>query len=284
MTDIVIPPVTEHTDKPPKLTDPGRLAQNRARATAEGMFLQELAIDEIQDRLDMVNRAFTDVAIVTGFPEIWSAAFPNAKIVPDDERLALEPGTHDLVIHAMGLHWANDPIGQMVQSRLALKPDGLFLGVCFGGQTLAELRAVLAETESRIFGGLSPRVAPMGEIRDMGALLQRAGYALPVADSTAKTVTYSDIFALMKDLRLMGERNALAARNPTPLPRGFFDAADQHYKQHFPAEQGRILASFEFITLTGWVPDDSQPKPLRPGSAAARLADALGTDEKKLME
>lgn len=246
------------------------------------MFLQELAIDEVHDRLDMVNRAFKKVAVVTGFPKIWQPAFPDAEVFEDKDRLDLEAGQYDLVIHAMGLHWANDPVGQLIQSRLALKPDGLFISVCFGGQTLAELRAILAETETSLRGGLSPRVAPMGEIRDLGSLLQRAGFALPVADSAARDVTYADIFALMRDLRLMGERNALSARNRDPLPRQFFKEADARYKTHFPAEQGRISASFEFITLTGWAPDESQPKPLRPGSAAARLADALNTKETNL--
>ncbi|WP_424943538.1 SAM-dependent methyltransferase [Aliiroseovarius crassostreae] len=276
--------MTDRNPTPPKLTDTDQLAQARARARPDGMFLQDLAVDEIHDRLNMVNRRFTSPAIVTGFPEVWGAAFPNAKIVPDSDALSLGREAHDLVIHAMGLHWANDPVGQLVQCRLALKPDGLLLGICFGGQTLAELRAVLAETETEMRGGLSPRVAPMGEIRDLGALLQRAGFALPVADSMARDVTYGDIYALMRDLRLMGERNALASRNPTPMPRSFFDQANARYKQHFPAEQGRISASFELITLTGWAPDDSQPKPLRPGSAAARLADVLNTSETKLTD
>lgn len=274
--------MTDRHSTPPRLTNPDQLARNRARARPDGMFLQDLAVDEIHDRLDMVNRRFTSPAIVTGFPEVWGAAFPDAKIVPDTEELSLAREAHDLVIHAMGLHWANDPVGQLVQCRLALKPDGLLLGICFGGQTLAELRAVLAETETEVMDGLSPRVAPMGEIRDLGALLQRAGFALPVADSMARNVTYADIYALMRDLRLMGERNALANRNPNPMSRHFFDMANTNYRQHFLAEQDRIMATFELITLTGWAPDDSQPKPLRPGSAAARLADALNTDETKL--
>lgn len=267
---------------PPNLTDQSRLARNRARARKEGMFLHKLAIDELQDRIGLVNRTFTRIAVITGFPLVWGAALPDADLVPDTDHIDLPHGHYDLVIHAMGLHWANDPVGQLVQSRLALKPDGLFLGVCFGGQTLSELRAILAETETDFSGGLSPRVAPMGEIRDLGALLQRAGFALPVADSAVHDVSYANLFALMSDLRLMGERNALSTRNPAPMTRRFFNAADARYKQHFPAEDGRIGATFELITLTGWAPDESQPKPLRPGSAAARLADALNTDETKL--
>lgn len=267
---------------PPKLTDTRQLANNRKRARAEGMFLQELAIDEIKDRLTEVNRTFTKPAIVTGFPEIWRESFPDAVIVPDDDLLSLDPGGHDLVIHGLALHWANDPIGQIIQCSRALVKDGLFMAVMFGGQTLSELRATLSETEIAQTGGLSPRILPMGEIRDVGALLQRAGLALPVADSALREVTYSNAFALMRDLRLMGERNALEQRLKTPLSRGFFTEVNARYAAHYPADDNRIKASFEMIFLTGWTPDDSQQKPLRPGSASARLADALGTNETNL--
>lgn len=267
---------------PPKLTDTRQLERNRRRATQEGMFLQELAIDEIKDRLTEVNRTFTKPAIVTGFPELWSESFPNAIVVPDTEVLTLRPGDHDLIIHGLSLHWANDPIGQIIQCSRALIKDGLFMAVMFGGQTLQELRAVLSETEIAQTGGLSPRILPMGEIRDLGALLQRTGLALPVADSALREVTYQDAFALMRDLRLMGERNALEQRHKTPLPRSFFTELSKSYDVHFPAGNGRICASFEMIFLTGWTPDDSQQKPLRPGSATTRLADALGTNETNL--
>ncbi|MCK0141337.1 SAM-dependent methyltransferase [Aliiroseovarius sp. F20344] len=269
-------------DTPQKLTDRRQLVQNRRRARAEGMFLQELAADEVKDRLTEVNRTFTKPAIVTGFPQVWSEIFPDALIVPDDEILSLEPGVHDLVIHGLSLHWANDPVGQIIQSRRALINDGMFMGVMFGGQTLSELRAVMSEVEVARTGGLSPRVLPMGEIRDLGALLQRAGLALPVADSAVRQVTYADAFALMRDLRLMGERNALDQRQITPQSRALFRDVCDRYAEHFPTEDGRITASFEMIFLTGWAPDESQQKPLRPGSASARLADALGTDETKL--
>lgn len=180
----------------------------------------------------------------------------------------------------MALHWANDPVGQIVQARRALTPDGLFLGACLGGRTLWELRSALTEAEVRLAGGLSPRVAPMGEIRDLGALIQRAGLALPVADSLALTVEYRDAFHLMQDLRAMGEGNALAARRRTVAPRALFSEAARIYAESFALPNGRVPATFEFVFLTGWAPADSQPKPLRPGSAAARLADALGVDER----
>lgn len=266
--------------QPPRLTDRTALTRNRARSRAEAMFLQQAARDEIQERLELVNRTFTSPAVVTGFPEVW--AWPGAKIVADDEVLDLEQGAHDLVIHALCLHWANDPVGQLVQCRRALRPDGLFLGILFGGQTLHQLRAALAEAESRLTGGLSPRVAPMAEIRDLGALLQRAGFALPVADAAPLTVTYETALHLMQDLRAMGEGNALEGRRRRFAPRALFAKAARIYAETYGTPDGRIPASFEMIVLTGWAPDDSQQKPLRPGSAAARLADALNAREAPL--
>lgn len=265
---------------PPPLTDRAALAQHRRRAARMGVasFLHDLAADEIEERLAEVNRRFTEIAVVTGYPEVWRARFPQARIVPDDDILDLTPGAHDLVIHALALHWANDPVGQLVQARRALRPDGLLLCVSFGGQTLAELRAALAEAEVALTGGLSPRILPMGEIRDLGALLQRAGLALPVADSVGQTVTYANALALLRDLRAMGETNAMTDR-ARRTPRRLFDVAARVYSGAFPAGKDRIRATFELVFLTGWAPDESQPKPLRPGSAKARLADALNAFE-----
>lgn len=269
---------------PPDLTDLRALLARRARALRQGaeLFLHEEVADEVEERLSEVNKSFTTPAVVTGFPGPWQERLPGARIVADDEVLDLAEGAHDLVIHALALHWANDPVGQLVQARRALKPDGLFIAALFGGRTLHELRTVLAEAESHLTGGLSPRVLPMGEIRDLGALLQRAGFALPVADSATKTVTYRTAFHLIADLRAMGESNALARRSRRPVPRAFFPEAAQLYAQHFPAGEGRIAATFDIVFLTGWAPHDSQQKPLRPGSAVARLADALGANEAPL--
>lgn len=268
--------------RPPDLTDRASLARNRARARkAPALFLHEAALSEVKERLNEVNRTFTAPAVITAFPEIWGNLLPKARLLPDDDLLALDVGAHDLVVHALCLHWAADPVGQLVQARRALRPDGLFLAVLFGGQTLAELRASLAQAESELTGGLSPRVLPMGEIRDLGALLQRAGFALPVADSATLNASYRDLRHLAADLRAMGEGNALAARNRR-VSRQVFDRAQALYAAHFPAEGGRMNATFEMIFLTGWAPDESQPKPLRPGSASARLADALGTSETPL--
>lgn len=266
---------------PPALTDRAALRRFRARASGlqnPALFLQQAAASEIEERLKLVNRQFTSPAVVCGFPEIWRD-FNAARLVPDDEVLDLSEGAHDLVIHALALHWANDPVGQMVQARRALKPDGMFLAVLFGGQTLVELRAALAEAETAVTGGLCPRVAPMAEIRDAGALLQRAGFALPVADSITQMVTYQTPLHLMHDLRAMGEVNALAARNRKPLRRGVLTEANRLYQGAF-AHGDRVRATFEMIYLTGWAPSSDQPRPLRPGSARARLADALGTSEK----
>ena len=253
----------------PVLTDRTALTLHRARATA--LFLQEEAVFEVQDRLSEVNKTFTDARIVTGFPQVWQPY----QTIPDAETLDLQPESLDLLVHAMALHWANDPVGQLVQCRRALRPDGLFLGLLFGGQTLHELRAALAQAEAEVTGGLSPRVLPMAEIRDLGGLLQRAGFALPVADSFAKTVLYRDAAHLMRDLRAMGEGNALHARLRRPTSRAVFDRAAQIYAQSFATAEGLIPATFEIITLTGWAPHETQQKPLRPGSAISRLEDAL---------
>lgn len=264
------------------MIDRAALGHRRRRATAADAFLQQAAVQAVQDRLEMVNKSFTRVAVVTPFAGIWHAVLPDATLVADDDVLPLAVGGHDLVIHALSLHWANDPVGQLVQCRRALRPDGLCLAMVLGGETLTELRSVLAQAESDVSGGLSPRVAPMAEIRDLGSLLQRAGFALPVADSERLVAEYTDLFHLMRDLRHMGEANALNDRLRIPTKRAVFDRAAQLYQQHFPGQDGRVRATFELIALTGWAPSADQPQPLRPGSAQARLAEALGTDERPL--
>ena len=266
----------------PQLVDRTALLRNRARANADALFLHDTVADEIHERLIEVNRTFKSMAIVTGFPDFWRSRYPDATIVPDDDTLTLEPGAFDLVLHTMALHWANDPVGQLVQCRHALQPDGLLLATCLGGQTLHELRASLAEAEVKITGGLSQRIAPMGEIRDLGALLQRAGFALPVADGMALTASYVNAFHLMHDLRKMGENNALGGRPRHATRRSILTEASSIYAANFSNDAGRVDATFEIITLTGWAPADTQPQPLRPGSAKTRLADALGAVETPL--
>lgn len=267
----------------PELTDRTALLRQRARAAADpAMFLHAAAIDEVQDRLSMVNKTFRAAGIVTGWPAPWQDAFPDATIVSDDAALDFAPEAFDLIIHAMALHWANDPVGQLIQARRALKPDGLFLGVMPGGTTLHQLRASLAQAEAEVTGGLSPRVVPTGEVRDLGTLLQRAGLALPVVDSVPLTASYADMHALMRDLRAMGETNAMQARPRNFTRRGILDRAAQVYAQNYGDETGRITATYDLIFLTGWAPDASQPQPLRPGSAKTRLADVLNTNETPL--
>ncbi|NBR88498.1 MAG: methyltransferase domain-containing protein [Rhodobacteraceae bacterium] len=262
---------------PPKLTDRVALARNRAKARE--FLLHEIATEELNDRIGLVNREFTSVGLVTGFPNFWRGFAPNARVEPDAEVLRLAEASHDLVVHALSLHWANDPVGQLIQSRRALKPDGLFLGILFGGQTLNELRTALAMAESEVAGGLSPRVLPMADLRDVGALMQRAGFALPVADNFTVTLTYNTAFDLMRDLRKMGESSALNDRPRKFTRRGVLSRAAEIYQDLFATDGGRVKATFEFIVLTGWAPHESQQKPLRPGSAIARLADALSAKD-----
>lgn len=274
--------------QPTILTDRVALTRHRDRArTLPGhdaaLFLHRLALSDLQERLGEINRRFTTPAVVTGFPEIFGDLSPM-RVVPDDDLIALEPNAHDLVVHGMSLHWASDPIGQLVQCRRALRPDGLCLVVLPGGRSLQELRACLAEAEATVTGGLSPRVLPMGEIRDLGALMQRAGFALPVADSLVQTVEYRSFPALLSDLRATGETNALAGRLRRFTRRSVLSEAARIYAGSYSTPEGRLTATVELVFLTGWAPHESQQQPLRPGSARARLADVLGVQEKPLPE
>jgi SAM-dependent methyltransferase len=200
----------------------------------------------------------------------------------DEEALPFADASFDLVLSCLSLHWVNDLPGTLVQIRRALKPDGLLLAALPGGDTLFELRRAFLEAESEIEGGASPHAAPLADVREMGGLLQRAGFALPVIDSDTITVTYSDMFALMHDLRGMGETNGSLSRRRSATRRATMFAAAERYTELYGDRdnEGRIPATFQILTLTAWAPDAAQPKPLRPGSAGARLADALGVDEK----
>jgi SAM-dependent methyltransferase len=272
----VHPPAPILAAMTPTLTDRNALTLHRARAT-EMLFHRETRA-EIEERLAEVNKSFTAPVVVTPCPALW----PDMPTVADDPVLTLTPGGHDLVIHALALHWADDPVGQLVQCRRALQPDGLLIAVMFGGQTLTELRQCLAEAEVELTGGLSPRVLPMADIRDAGGLLQRAGLALPVADGWTRAAEYRDAFHLMRDLRAMGEGNALHGRLRRPTRRAVLSRAAAIYGERHATQSGRVRATFEFLCLTGWAPSDGQQKPLRPGSAAQRLADALHSDETRL--
>jgi SAM-dependent methyltransferase len=194
--------------------------------------------------------------------------------------LPFAPASFDLVVSGLNLHLVNDLPGALVQIRRALKPDGLFLAAILGGRTLRELREAFTVAESEITGGASPRVIPFADIRDCGALLQRAGFALPVTDADKVDASYATPFDLMRDVRNMGAANMLAARSRKPLSRAVLLRAAEIYAERFSLDNGRVTATFEIIHLTGWAPHESQPKPLAPGSAKTRLADALGAEER----
>lgn len=207
------------------------------------------------------------------------AAAYGPTLTAEEEFLPFAPASFDAVVSALSLHWVNDLPGALVQARLCLKPDGLFLGAMLGGETLHELRAVLTEAESEVLGGAGPRVSPFAELQDAAGLMQRAGFALPVVDSDLLTVTYENAFLLMRELRGMGEGNAVAGRRKSATPKSVFLRAAEIYQQRHGTPDGRIVASFQIIYLTGWAPHASQQKPLRPGSATHRLSDALGATE-----
>jgi NADH dehydrogenase [ubiquinone] 1 alpha subcomplex assembly factor 5 len=205
-------------------------------------------------------------------------------VVADEEALPFAPHSFDLVLSAMALHWVNDLPGSLIQIARILKPDGLFLGAMLGGGTLWQLRAALTEAESEIEGGLSPRVSPFADLRDAAGLLQRAGFALPVADGETIEVEYDDALALMRELGAMGEGNLVRERRRGLARRATLVRAAEIYAERFARPSGRIAASFEILFLHGWAPHASQPKPLKPGSAARRLADALGAVEQSAGE
>ncbi len=204
---------------------------------------------------------------------------PIATFAADEESLPLAPASLDLVISNLALHWVNDLPGALVQMRQALKPDGLFLATMFGTETLRELRTALMEAETETMGGVTPRVSPFVDVRDAGNLLTRAGFALPVVDAENVTVTYTDMFKLMSDLRGMAQTNAVHARHRKPTPRMTFLRAAAIYAERYAATNGRIPATFQLVTLTAWAPHASQQKPLRPGSAKTSLAAALDSTE-----
>jgi SAM-dependent methyltransferase len=204
--------------------------------------------------------------------------------VGDAEWLPFAPERLDLVVSLLALHAVNDLPGALIQIRRALKPDGLFIGCLLGGATLTELRQAFTEAEAEMEGGVSPRVAPFADVRDLGGLLQRAGFALPVTDIEPVTVRYADPSGLFRDLRAMGLTNALRARRKAPLRRATLMRACEIYAQRFADADGRLRATFELAWLSGWAPHASQQRPLQPGSAKMRLADALGTEERSAGE
>jgi SAM-dependent methyltransferase len=295
---------------PPRLFDRALLRKRLDRAAPgfdQADFLKVRAAQDVVDRLEPILREYplaVDLAARTGafaravrgtiveerigllieadLSGRMLAGRSGPRVVLDEEHLPFRGGALDLVVSTLGLHWTNDVVGALIQIRLALKPDGLFIGAFLGGATLTELRQSLLTAEAELTGGAGQRVSPFADPYDAAGLLQRAGFALPVADVDRVVVRYRDPFKLLADLRQMGETSILAERHPRALTRAVLARAMQIYAERFADPDGRVPATFEIITLTGWAPDDSQQKPLRPGSAKMRLADALGAIEHKV--
>jgi SAM-dependent methyltransferase len=282
----------------PTIFDRALIRRRRRRAAQLGVatFLIDRVAEDLAERFAAVMRRF-DVVLDLGSPAesvrtalarldsigtIVAAAVDircRPFVAADEEALPFREASLDAVVSALALQFVNDLPGTLVQIRRALKADGLFLAALLGGETLTELRQSFAAAESEIEGGVSPRVAPSADLRDLGALLQRAGFALPVTDVDRLVVRYDSAFALMHDLRRMGATNALIARRHTPLRRATLTRMAEVYAQRFADADGRVRATFEIVWLTGWTPHPTQQQPLKPGAAKTRLADALGAQE-----
>lgn len=292
---------------PEPLFDTALLTARRNRVSKSAAahdFLLQRAAEDISERLSIVRRAFpmaldlgshhgvTGRAIL-GLPNVETLVSldPAAQMLAQAsgfrveaalDALPFSDGSLDLVVSCLALHLVDDLPGALAQVRRALKPDGLFLAALLGGRTLWELREAWLAAEAEVLGGASPRVAPFADVRDLGGLLQRAGFALPVADSDTVTVTYETPLALMREVKAMGASNMLAGRSRVPVTRGLLLRAAEIYAERFALANGRVTATFEILTLTAWAPHESQQQPLKPGSAKARLSDALGVPERKL--
>ena len=289
---------------PPLIFDRSLLRRRLARALRFGpatFLLEQVALD-MGERLSIIKRPFEraldlgsptpDVAamLAARAPQLLVRAAPLAEalgegdwlgIVADEEALPFAPESFDLIVSGLTLQHVNDLPGALTQIRRALRPDGLFMACLVGGQSLTELRAALAAAEEEIRDGVSPRVSPFVDLRDLGGLLQRAGFTLPVTDVDTVTVRYDHLFALAHDLRAMGATNALTLRDPRGLSRTVLLRAAEIYAERFSDSDGRVRATFDLVWLSGWAPHESQQKPLQPGSAKMRLADALKAPEQK---
>lgn len=283
-----------------------RRRRDRVAARARDCdFLLHRVADDFAERLSLIKRTFPvalDVGAHHGVITRRIAALPTVasvvsmdlsealvgglpeglRLVASEEALPFAEGSLDLVVSGLSLQLVNDLPGALIQMRRALRPDGLLLASLLGGSTLQELRQAFLEAEAEERGGASPRVAPFPDVRDMGRLLQRAGFALPVTDSDVVTVTYASPLALMAEVKAMGASNMLLDRSRVPMTRRLLSRASEIYIRKFGTATGRVAATFEIITATAWAPDENQPKPLKPGSAQVRLADALKTKERKL--
>ena len=297
------------TEIPPQIFDRHMLIRHRERAVLNNNipdFMLHYVADDFKERLDLVRRRFsttlclsaatgvvckmlrerpsTNVVISSELSLPLTRLLPKPAVVLDEESLPLKAAGFDLLVSALTLQFVNDLPGTLIQIRQALKPDGLFLGAILGGVTLNELRQATLEAETELYGGVSPRIAPFADLRDIGSLLQRADFALPVTDSQTITVTYASPLHLMRELKAMGASNVLIDRRSIPATRGFLMRIAEIYTNRFSEKNGRIRATFEILTMTGWAPHESQQVPLKPGSAQSRLADALGVVEKSSLE
>jgi NADH dehydrogenase [ubiquinone] 1 alpha subcomplex assembly factor 5 len=284
----------------PEIFDRALLRRRRPRTSAEhgdpNFLVQEVGA-RLTDRLGDISRKFpnaldlggrtgvsrgdfgTEQLIVSASALATLTGVPRHNLNADEERLPFADHVFDLIASNLSLHWVNDLPGALIQIRRSLKPDGLFLGAIFGGDTLHELRDCLLTAESELQGGASPRISPMVALGDAAGLLQRAGFSLPVADLDRINVTYKDAFRLMSDLRGMGETNAVHGRTKHFTPRSVMMRAATLYQERYSDGDNRINATFDVVFLHGWAPHDSQQQPLRPGSAVTRLADALEAEE-----
>jgi NADH dehydrogenase [ubiquinone] 1 alpha subcomplex assembly factor 5 len=284
----------------PNIFDLDLLDQRRTRAAAAAAshdFLLDRVANDLTDRLALIQRRFpqaldlgahhgllgTRLRLTAGI-EVFTALEPNAlllaqcpppKLQASLEELPLAEASLDLIVSGLSLQWVNDLPGALIQINRALKPDGLFLGALLGGATLHELRQAWLMAETEVTGGASPRVAPFADVRDLGTLVQRAGFALPVVDSDTVSVTYADPLSLMREIKAMGASNMLTDRRRAPVTRRLLLRAAEIYAERFALPNGRIPATFEILTITAWRPDPSQPKALKPGSASVSLADVL---------
>ena len=292
------------SDARPFVIDRRLLAERRRRAlrkTSDGAaFLLETVAEDVADRLATTTRSFPIAVDLGGHADLVPGLLRRAPnvgtvfrfdtlvaddqhgvphAVIDEEALPLAHGSCDLITSVLGLQFVNDLPGTLVQIKRALRPDGLFLGAMLGGETLGELRHALVAAEVELTNGASPRVAPFADVHDIGALMQRAGFALPVIDQDRLTVRYSHVGDLFRDLRAMGATNTLVDRANRPLTRKLLERVNAIYHDRYADPDGRLRATFQVVSLSGWAPHESQQKPLKPGSATVRLADALGTTE-----